>query len=700
MPEETDTPVVLAEIARIASVGRAAVSNWRRRHATFPRAIGGTDANPQFSLIEVESWLLANGKLKHIGHLERLWPRFEVLGDRALSGRAIAEFGLKLLPREIEPTLAPSQDLPSAAVTLVDQAVEIACEEGARKTFDFLLGRWLETYVRQMSVTSPQLAELMVTAAMASVPVGLEAYGTVLDPACGSGELLLAAARRGWRTLLGTDIDPTSVAMTSARLGLEISKRHAMSESDDRVPRTAAGGQLPVVAVRPGDSLRTDTPSQIKANLIISAPPYNERDWGHEELATDPRWKYGVPPRTESELAWVEHVLSRLAPDGVAVLLLPPAVASRRAGRRIRSALLRAGTVRAVIALPPGIAPPYSVALHLWILQAPPEEAQDNAVQEILLCDTSAFIASPGGKPQDFDWPRLQGHIGQMLDELRSRGGRSRGPGTTKPLPSGCGIISVMTLLDEQVDLTPGRHVPLSAGEQVDLGEAWNDFKKILVELDAHSGRLSSLQFSAEPHRTVGMTSVSDLDRAEALKLRTGQPVEADVDSEDGFPGAVPVLHVRDLLLTGRPGGWLEPEAARKGVEAGLLTMAVAGDVIVAGVERAYRAWVHMGEPLIIGPQLYSMRVNSKLLDSWFLAGCLRAPANARQASTHATSSGRIDVRKLQVLQLALAEQSAYGDAFQAVARLEETLLGLHQIGTGLVTRISDQLSAGRAHVY
>jgi hypothetical protein len=49
-------PVSLAEIARIAGVGRAAVSNWRRRHDSFPSRIGGTDVSPQFSLAEVEQW--------------------------------------------------------------------------------------------------------------------------------------------------------------------------------------------------------------------------------------------------------------------------------------------------------------------------------------------------------------------------------------------------------------------------------------------------------------------------------------------------------------------------------------------------------------------------------------------------------------------------------------------------------------------
>ena len=55
MPELPDTEVTLAEIARIAGVGRAAVSNWRRRHSTFPSRVSGTDSSPLFSLSAVEA---------------------------------------------------------------------------------------------------------------------------------------------------------------------------------------------------------------------------------------------------------------------------------------------------------------------------------------------------------------------------------------------------------------------------------------------------------------------------------------------------------------------------------------------------------------------------------------------------------------------------------------------------------------------
>ncbi|NEB82780.1 N-6 DNA methylase, partial [Streptomyces anulatus] len=102
------------------------------------------------------------------------------------------------------------------------------------------------------------------------------------------------------------------------------------------------------------DTLRADAFGRLATDTVLCHPPFNDRNWGHDELAYDPRWEYGFPARVESELAWVQHALARLRDGGTAVLLMPPAAASRRSGRRIRADLLRRGALRAVIALPAG----------------------------------------------------------------------------------------------------------------------------------------------------------------------------------------------------------------------------------------------------------------------------------------------------------------------------------------------------------
>lgn len=57
--------VLLAEVARMAGVSRAAVVNWRRRHPDFPEALTGTEGvHPLFDRSEVAAWLLAHGKIE------------------------------------------------------------------------------------------------------------------------------------------------------------------------------------------------------------------------------------------------------------------------------------------------------------------------------------------------------------------------------------------------------------------------------------------------------------------------------------------------------------------------------------------------------------------------------------------------------------------------------------------------------------
>ncbi|WP_405812961.1 MULTISPECIES: hypothetical protein [unclassified Streptomyces] len=56
--------VLLAGVARIARVGRAAVVNWRRRHPDFPDLVAGTDVHPQFDHRAAVAWLLAHDKIE------------------------------------------------------------------------------------------------------------------------------------------------------------------------------------------------------------------------------------------------------------------------------------------------------------------------------------------------------------------------------------------------------------------------------------------------------------------------------------------------------------------------------------------------------------------------------------------------------------------------------------------------------------
>ncbi|GAA3884415.1 N-6 DNA methylase [Streptomyces sedi] len=658
-------PVSLAEIARLAGVGRAAVSNWRRRHPSFPARIAGTDVNPQFSLTDIESWLRDNKKLKKSVEREWLWPRFEALGGRDETGTAVAEVGRRLAGR----SAAPGPAFPEEASALIEQAVDLGQREGGSGTFAFLLRRWLDVHVRQITTTPEPLAAIM--AELATGMTDVEGDVTVLDPACGTGHLLMAATRvveevgGGLPNLLGDDRDPVLVALAEARLGLALD----VAEGPARID------------VREGDSLRENLFAEALADIVLCNPPFNERDWGYEELATDVRWSHGLPPRTEPELAWVQHCLARLRPGGAAVLLLPPAVAARKAGRRIRRSLLRTGQLKAVVALPPGCAAPHSVSLHLWALRAPLPGEEAPAGGHLRVADGVSRFPRDQGRDWAPDWAA----IGDFVREAVGRTEPAEDSRLVRHVP-------VIELLDGEVDLTPGRHVSL-ADTAPQLRESWKEFENLAARMTTSARLLAALELTSAVQDSPTATTIAELARAGALTLRGGQqPPETAVRTGPPSADDVPLLTVPDLLTGGDPRGSLAAgdPAVREAV------IVEPGDIVMVGVARAFSAWVHEGPPTALGPQLHALRVQPEQLDAWFLAGSLRAPANARQAGTHATSSSRIDVRRLHVRQVPLREQRRYGEAFRELVAFEQLVRRTAELSAGLVHDLGDELAAGR----
>ncbi|MEU7019465.1 N-6 DNA methylase [Streptomyces sp. NPDC046203] len=678
-------PVTLAEIARLAGVGRAAVSNWRRRHDTFPPRIGGTDTSPHFSLTDIEKWLRDSGKLgKGDGPAatsrEWLWPRFDAMGDRDETGLAIATVGRLLARREED-----GDGAGGARSGPVRAAVELGRREGSYDILTYLLRRWLDTHVRQVATTPEPLADLMAELALRTrgsyVGEHLEDPLRVLDPACGAGHLLAAAAKAAPTTLnrpaalLGCDRDPVLTALTDARLAL--------------LPEAEAPGPAPVAVIAPGDSLRADPLIGAQADMVLCNPPANERDWGYEDLAADTRWVHGTPPRTEPELAWVQHCLARLRPGGSAVLLLPPTVAARKAGRRIRRSLLRTGALRAVVALPPGSAAPHSLSLHLWVLRRPAPGESPQGPGEFLFVDAAARFPRSTSRDSGPEWGELGAFIRSVVGT--ADGGPGAGASRERTAEDSgatawAAAVPVIDLLDDEVDLTPGRHVtPASGHAGPRLADSWSEVGELLDALRTGSTCLSALELTRgtedQPSATVG-----ELARAEALTLRSGRlPAEAAVP-EPGH-GRVPLLTLSDLLLDESPSGWVYPDDA---------VVVEPRDVVVVGVSREFSAWVHEGPPMAVGPQIHALRVDPDVLDPWFLAGSLKAPANARHAGTHASSSSRIDVRRLQVRRIDLSEQVSYSDAFRHLATFERLAERLSAVARGLGRDLGDELAAGR----
>ncbi|WP_250032188.1 N-6 DNA methylase [Paractinoplanes maris] len=602
--------ITAADIARLAGVGRAAVSNWRKRYESFPRPVGGTAASPQFDLDEVEQWLSEQGKLPAVADEDRLWRSLLAVAEGPAEALAVA--GEHLLGRQALPfeELRPALDALSAAI-------------GEEPALEALWDRFADQPGQRAVTTPDALADLMVTLA------GVRA-GSVLDPACGTGRLLRAATRAGAEAVYGQDNDAAATRLASLWLG-----------------SSGSAGEI-----RTGDSLRHDGFPDLTVNAVVANLPFGLTNWGHEELGYDRRWEFGVPPRTEPELAWVQHALAHLTTGGRAVLLMPPSAAGRRAGRRIRAELLRRGVVRAVVALPPGAAAPHAVGLHLWVL----ERDVASPASDVLFVDA-------GTEPLDLAFKRITDAV-------------ERGGALVHSVP-------VVELLDDEVDLTPGRRGHPGPSGPDFAAAVFDDWKRLSEVLDSLHELLPAVSAIAEPGIALPSVSVADLIRSGHLQLLG--PVR--VGSADSGSASEVLVLTSDDVLQGRPAGRADLRPAP------LITLEP-GDVVVPTAAFGLSPRVIVDGGPLLGRGLHLLRSDQQSLDPWFLAGYLRTSANERQTGS-SSGSQRSDVRRAQVPRIPVEEQRRHGSIFRKLQQFDMAVRAATVIGDRLTRQTADGLAAG-----
>ncbi|MEU4376939.1 N-6 DNA methylase [Pseudonocardia alni] len=599
------SPTVAAgDIARLAGVGRAAVSNWRRRFTDFPEPVGGSAASPLYRLDEVERWLTAHDRLATVPPLERAWQALRAGASDLDLGSAVAATGAVLLGRD-ESRLAPD---------VRDLLLLAAEDDGPDVVHEFVVGQYLGALSRRLAVVPEELATAMATVA---VVVG----GGVLDPACGTGGLLRAAVRAGADLALGQERDPVAAEIAAHRVGL--------------APR--ADGDVAV-----GDALREDAWNGRLVDAVVSVPPVADRNWGFEELAGDPRWLFGLPPKLESELAWVQHCLAHVAPGGRVVVQLPSGVAFRRSGRRIRNELLRAGALDAVVGLPRDGALPTDV----WVLHRP--EPDSGPPQHLLIALATAVE----------DLPAIW---------RRHRDGAPAGEGAR--------AVPILDLLDDEVDLSPERHVRLEP-DLPDVAAADARFRAALSALP----RAPHLK-AAGDRSAHAVTTIADLVKAGVVSVHQG-PIRHD---EATSPRAsVPVLTVHDVHARRGPTG---RTAATTPGHVPLRP----GDVVVPlPAARGAGAVVVAEGGAVLGPRTQLLRTDPDRLDPHYLAGLLWAAAAGETRTT-----GRSDVRRLVVPVPPMERQREIGSAFRTLAELETALREVRESGEALVRGAVQGLGAG-----
>jgi len=376
---------------------------------------------------------------------------------------------------------------PTSLGALIDLVGNIALGDAKARSAD-VLGHVFEYFLGEFALaegkqggqfyTPRSIVELLVKM--------LQPYsGRVVDPCCGSGGMFVqsekfVAEHQGKVndiSIYGQESNHTTWRLAKMNLAIR-------------------GIDSSQVKWNNEGSFLNDAHKDLKADFVIANPPFNDSDWSGDQLRTDGRWKYGIPPAGNANYAWIQHFLYHLSPSGQAGFALAKgSLTSKSSGEGdIRKALIEDGLVDCIVNLPAKLFLNTQIPASLWFLSRNRTNGKyRNRSGEILFIDARNLGHLINRRTKELSDDDIN-NIAETYHNWRASTGSATANGNYEDIKGFCNSASIERVKELDFVLTPGRYVGLPDDEDdFNFAERFSGLKAEFEEQLIEETRLNAL---------------------------------------------------------------------------------------------------------------------------------------------------------------------------------------------------------------
>ena len=285
--------------------------------------------------------------------------------------------------------------------------------------------------------------------------------GRVYDPACGSGGMFVQSAK----FIQNHSGNMRDISIYGQESNADTWKMAVMN--------MAIRGLEADFGPYNADTFFKDLHKNQKMDFIMANPPFNIKDWGAKQLQDDPRWKYGTPPNSNANYAWMQHMIYHLAPNGkIGLVLANGSLSTTSSGEgNIRKAIIEDDLIEGIVALPSNLFYSVTIPACLWFITRNKKQKG-----KTVFIDARKMGELIDRKHRDFSADDIN-RIANTFEAFQE--------GNLNNKKGFCAVVETKEIAKQDYILTPGRYVGIE--EQIDDGEPFEE------KMERLTGELSEM---------------------------------------------------------------------------------------------------------------------------------------------------------------------------------------------------------------